>query len=153
MDTHLTEEQIAERLLGADDEAAAGHLEGCARCRAEVDSSRDSISGFCRSIHAAAERDPVFWAHQRAAIRERLLQRTARFPRWAALAAAALLLLAVLLFTRPSQVHQTASNDAADDILLQQVAGDVERDYPQALGPAVLISQERSSVLAQKAQP
>ena len=43
---------------------------------------------------------------------------------------------------------QRANNDAADDVLLQQVQSDIGRDYPAALAPAVLIDEERNSALS-----
>jgi hypothetical protein len=47
---------------------------------------------------------------------------------------------------------QQANNDAADDVLLQQVQSDIERDYPAALAPAVLIDEERNSALSASAK-
>jgi hypothetical protein len=56
-------------------------------------------------------------------------------------------LLAVLLLVRSPQLPQQASNDAADDALLQQVESSVQQGIPTALGPAALISRERNSAL------
>jgi hypothetical protein len=58
-----------------------------------------------------------------------------------------LVVSAAFLLTRPQPV-QRANDDAADDVLLQQVQSDIERDYPAALAPAVLIDEERNSALS-----
>ena len=58
-----------------------------------------------------------------------------------------LVVSAAFLLTRPQPV-QRANNDAADDVLLQQVQSDLGRDYPAALTPAVLIDEERNSALS-----
>ena len=67
------------------------------------------------------------------------------------MAAMVLVVSAAFLLTRPQPV-QHANNDAADDVLLQQVQSDLGRDYPAALAPAVLIDEERNSALSASAE-
>jgi hypothetical protein len=68
------------------------------------------------------------------------------------MAAMVLVVSAALLLTRAPQPVQQANNDAADDVLLQQVQSDIERNYPAALAPAVLINEERNSALSASAK-
>ena len=86
-------------------------------------------------------------------IRQRLARHHfAPYVRWVATAAMVLVVSAALLLTRAPQPAQQANNDAADDVLLQQVQSDLGRDYPAALAPAVLIDVERNSALSASAK-
>ena len=87
------------------------------------------------------------------AIKQRLTRHHfAPYVRWVAMAAMVLVVSAAFLLTRTPQPVQQANNDAADDVLLQQVQSDIERDYPAALAPAVLIDEERNSALSASAK-
>ena len=146
MNAHCTEHELSEWLLGSAAGEVARHLENCSMCRAEAGDLKEAIGRFRMSVHAEAERGPIFWTRQRAKIRERIaLRHPASVLRWALFAVIAL--VAVLLLSRSPQLPQLANNDAADDALLQQVESSVRQGVPTALGPAALISQERNSVL------
>jgi hypothetical protein len=146
MNTHCTEHEISEWVLGSAAAPVARHLEHCDQCRSEAGVLAGAIGRFRESVRAEAERGPIFWTRQRALIRERIaLHRPAAGLRWALFAAIAL--LAVLLLSHSPQLPQLANNDAADDALLQQVESSVRQGIPTALGPAALISQERNSAL------
>jgi anti-sigma factor RsiW len=146
MNAHCTERELLEWTMGTSTREVAQHLESCPACRTEADILPAAIGRFRESVRAEAQRSPIFWSRQRAGIRERIsLRRPAFLLRWGLLAAMAL--LAVLLLVRSPQLPQQASNDAADDALLQQVESSVQQGVPTALGPAALISQERNSAL------
>ena len=153
MNAHLNEQQFGELVLGTGNAESAGHIETCDVCRAEAEGVRTAISDCRELAQQAAEHDEVFWARQRFAIRQRLAgHRLVPQVRWVAMAAMVLVVSAALLLTRVPQPVQQANNDAADDALLQQVQSDLGRDYPAALAPAVLIDEERNSVLSASAK-
>jgi anti-sigma factor RsiW len=149
MNAHLNEQQFGELLLGSDKGEIAGHVEACDACRAEVESVRTAISGFRELAQNAAERDDIFWARQRFAIKQRMTRRHSAFHlRWVATAAMVLVVSAAFLLRQAPQPLQRVNNDATDDVLLQQVQSDIDRNYPAALAPAVLIDDERNSALS-----
>jgi hypothetical protein len=152
MNAHLNEQQFGEWILGTDNGEIARHIEACDLCRTEAESVRTAVSACRELVREAAERDDIFWARQRLAIRQRLAHHHfAPYVRWVAAVAMILVVSAAFLLTRPQPV-QRANNDAADDVLLQQVQSDLGRDYPAALAPAVLIDEERNSVLSASAE-
>jgi hypothetical protein len=149
MNAHFNEQQFGELVLGTSNAEIAEHIETCDVCRAEAEGVRTAISAHRELAQQAAERDEIFWARQRLAIRQRLARhRFVPHVRWVATAAMVLVVSVALLLTRTPQPVQPATNDAADDVLLQQVQSDLGRDYPAALAPAVLIDEERNSVLS-----
>jgi hypothetical protein len=152
MNAHLNEQQFGELILGTGNGEIAKHIEACDVCRAEVDSVRTAISDSRELANNTAERDDIFWDRQRIAIRQRLARpRFVPHVRWVAMAAMVLVVSAAFLLTRP-QPAQRANDDAADDVLLQQVQSDIERNYPAALAPAVLIDEARNSALSASAE-
>jgi hypothetical protein len=152
MNAHLNEQQFGELILGTGNGEPARHVETCDVCRFEAEGVRTAISACRELAQEAAERDEIFWTRQRLTIRQRLPRHHfAPYVRWVATAAMALVVSAAFLLTRPQPV-QRATDDAADDVLLQQVQSDIERNYPVALGPAVLIDEERNSALSASAK-
>ena len=149
MNNHLSEDQITEWVLGGSDEFALRHLETCPACSREAEELRRAISSFRDSIHAAAQRDLSFWRNQQLAFRERV---TGWYPlHWAwAVAMVMVLITAILLMRTPNSPRNNASEDA-DNALLQEVQGDLAREVPEALAPAVLIAQERNAILTEQA--
>ncbi len=153
MNAHLNEQQLGELVLGFGNAETAGHIEACDVCRAEAEGVRTAILAHRELVWKGEEHDEIFWARQRLAIRQRLAcHRFVPHVRWVATAAMVLVVSAALLLTRTPQPVQQANNDAADDVLLQQVQTDIERDYPAALAPAVLINEERNSALSASAK-
>ena len=72
--------------------------------------------------------------------------------RWAVTAVMAVILVgAAMLIHVPRHTEQANNNDAADDALLLAVNNDIQRDYPKALAPAVIINDERNLVLSNNA--
>ena len=152
MNAHVQKSELSEWTLGISTPEVSRHVRACATCRSEANALQDAIGRFRESMHAEAERDAIFWSRQRARIRERVAaRRPTSLVRSVSLAATMLVLGAVLLLTPSPQVSQSANNDAADDALLQQVDRAVRQGVPTALGPAVLISQERNSALSANA--
>ncbi len=148
MNAHLNEQQFGELILGTGNSEVAAHIEACDVCRAEAEGVRTAISAHRELVWEGAERNEIFWVRQRLAIRQRLARHHfVPYVRWVAMAAMVLVVSAAFLLTRPQPV-QRANNDATDDVLLQQVQSDIERDYPAALAPAVLIDEERNSALS-----
>jgi hypothetical protein len=149
MNRHLSEDEFSEWILGAEEPRVAEHLRSCAVCLAELGEVRQTVSCYREQIRAVAERDEIFWTKQRIKIREQLVA-SRRLPllRWAFNGIAALVLLAALLLVRAPEVSQRANIELNDDTLLAQVENDIQRDYPAALAPAVLIDEERSLALS-----
>jgi anti-sigma factor RsiW len=150
MDSHLSEDQITEWVLGARDELVLRHLETCHACSAEAQQLRSSISGFRDAIHAAAQGDQSFWRHQQLAFRERVSAKDWYPLHWAWLVAMVMVLISAVFLTRTPNAPQNHSSEDADNALLKAVQGDLGREVPQALAPAVLIAQERNEILASK---
>jgi len=154
MSTHLNEHQFGDLILGTSNTATAGHIEVCDVCRAEAETVRLAISRYRESVRQSAERDEIFWVRQRLAIKQRRARlHCAPYIRWFATAAMVLVVSTAFLVTRTPRPAQLANTDEADNVLLQGVQSDVERDYPAALAPAVLIDEERNSVLSASAEP
>jgi hypothetical protein len=150
VNNHVSEDQITEWMLGTRDEFVRRHLETCDACAAEAEELRRAISSFRDSIHATAQRDQSFWRNQQRAIRERVSARDWYPLHWAwAVAMVVVLIMAIFLLHTPHSPQNYASEDA-DKALLQEVQGDLGRDVPQALAPAVLIAEERNEILTSK---
>ena len=147
MSKHLSEDQITEWLLGASDDFVSRHLEMCDACSAEAERLRNTISCFRDSIHATAQRDHIFWTNQQLAMGQRASARGWYSLRWAWVAAMAMVLIAALFLTRAPNPPQNTATEDADNALLQEVQGDLAREVPKALAPAVLIAEERNEIL------
>ena len=154
MNNHLSEDQITEWLLGTRDDFVSRHLETCRACSVEAEELRSTISCFRDSIHAAAERDDSYWRKQQHAITEHASARDWYPLHWAWVAAMAMVLIAAIFLTRTPNPLQNTTTEDTDKVLLQEVQGDLAREVPEALAPAVLIAQERNEILtSQSARP
>jgi hypothetical protein len=153
VNNHLSEDQITEWVLGTRDEYVLRHLETCSACSIEAEELRRAISCFHDSVHAAAQRDQSFWRRQQLAISEQVSSSITRdwYPlHWAWAVAMVMVLIAALLLTRPPNSPQHNTSEDADKVLLQEVQGDLGRDVPEALAPAVLIAEERNEILTNR---
>jgi hypothetical protein len=66
----------------------------------------------------------------------------------------AMVLIAAIFLTRTPNPLQNTTTEDTDKVLLQEVQGDLAREVPEALAPAVLIAQERNEILtSQSARP
>jgi len=131
---HLDTIRLAELTSGTGEEGARRHLQECRECRDELARLQGGIAQTVEQMRAQAERDEVFWARQRAAIRARSAGSRQLWLRYASTAMATLLLVAVLLFAHTPKLAKPLPSDApSDEVLLEQVQNDIQRDVPQAL--------------------
>ena len=150
MNNHLTEDQITEWMLGTRDALVSRHLETCDACSVEAEELRRTISCFRDSIHAAAQRDDSYWRKQQLAISEHASARDWYPLHWAWAVAMVMVLITAIFLTRTPNSSQNNATEDADKVLLQEVQGDLAREVPQALAPAVLIAEERNEILTNK---
>ena len=106
-----------------------------------------AVASLQAEAQAAAERPEVFWQRQRAQILRRLDAPAATPPPLAWASAVALLLMAVLL-SLPAKppVAANAPSDP-DHQLMLEVQQTLDRDVPDALAPAALLTQEMNQAL------
>jgi len=150
---HLSDEQFAEALLGALDDAAAAHAAECDACRAELARVSGAVGRVSEWTRAATERPTGFWYTQRRAILEGLSARPqqSHLTAWAG-ALATLVLAAVLLgqvSIEPGLLtgnanggSETAAQTDPDDELMLEIQASVRRPVPRAFEPALLVTQE-----------
>lgn len=148
MNSHLNDDQITEWALGTNDEFVHRHLETCHVCSAEAEELRSTISSFHDALHAAAERDQSFWRNQQLAFRERVSAKDWYPMHWAWLLAMVTVLITAVFLARTPNAPQNYTREDADVALLKAVQGDLSREVPQALVPALLIAEERNEILA-----
>jgi hypothetical protein len=152
VNNHLNEDQITEWVLGTGDEFVLRHLETCHACFVEAEGLRKTLSSFRDAVHAAAQREQSFWQNQQLALRGRVSARGWYAAlRWAWAVAMVIVLITAVFLTRRPNTPQHYPNEDADNALLQEVQGDLGREVPQALAPAVLIAEERNEILTNKA--
>jgi hypothetical protein len=147
VNNHLSEDQITEWVLGTRDEFVRRHLETCDACSREAEELHRTISSFRDSIHATAQRDQSFWRNQQLAIRKKVSARDWYPLHWAWAVAMVMVLITALILTRPPNSPQNNASEDADKALLQEVQGDLAREVPEALAPAVLIAEERNAIV------
>jgi hypothetical protein len=147
VNNHLSEDQIAEWVLGTCDDSVLRHLETCRGCSVEAEELRSALSGFRDALQATAQRDQSFWRNQQVAFRERAYARDWYPVHWAWLVAMVMVLITALFLTRTPNTPRNYPSDDADNALLNAVQGDLSREVPQALAPAVLIAEERNAIL------
>jgi hypothetical protein len=140
MQTHLTEEKIFESLLGTQDASAQEHLAACPVCSRELDRLRRATSALRDSARAQAEQPEGFWIRQRSSAASRISERPDRPLVWAAVIAAAVLAATLIHEPRPAAPPKPPVDP--DQALLVSVERAVNRQVPQALAPATLITQE-----------
>lgn len=140
---HLDETSWAELSSGSAEAGTKRHLAECGPCRDEVARWQNEMQQAAVRMRAQAERDEMFWARQRATIRARAARslRT-MWLRYASTALAALLLVAVLLFSQTPKPKPATGDAVSDEALLEQVESDLNRDAPQALLAAALTSEQ-----------
>ena len=147
MSGHLNPEQIDRRLAGERDSGAENHLLACAACRDAVARMESALARLHGSMQAWSEsqaqsRPPANWT----SCAETAIARRRRMApaRWAAIAAAALVLAAVPVYRNLSE-RRAAAQARADAVLLEEVAADISREAPEPLEPLVdLVSQTKT---------
>jgi hypothetical protein len=106
---------------------------------------KNAVDMFRNSAHAVAERPELFWKRQRAVISERLHDEVPAIrPRltiaWSTAALA--MLLCLFFFMQPIKAPTPDLPAGADQTLLIEVEKALSREYPEALMPAALTTQE-----------
>ena len=142
MNTHLTEEQLFESLLGAQDAAAAQHIAACTECGSQLERLRSATGALRDSARAQAEKPEGFWTSQRSTAAACSLQFSVRPLAWAAAIAVAVLAAMVLQEPRPAAPSTPAPDP--DQALMVAVERATRRQLPQALEPAALLTREIS---------
>ena len=150
MSNHLSEDQITEWMLGTRDDFVSRHLATCHACSVAVEELRSAISAFRDSVHATAQRDQSFWRNQQVAIRQQA-SASGWYPlHWAWVAAMVMVLITAVFLMRAPNPDQNIATEDADNALLLEVQGDLAREVPKALAPAVLIAEERNEILTKQ---
>ena len=167
MTAHWTDEQLSDWLAGdgesASEAEAEERLRECELCRLEAEQLRTTVVQLASAIRTEAARS------QPPLRMPALMRPSFVLSRWA-VAAALLLIGSALLISTPTPrrsyvaqpdthaVRQDSSalrqdNDSDNDLLLQQITADVQRDIPIALEPATVIVAERNQFAENSAQP
>jgi hypothetical protein len=124
----------------------------------DFDELKEDLRIFSESIRADAERPEAFWANQRAGIAAKI-QKPAPLSGlrpallWAPAAIA--ILLCFLFFAEKSKAPTPDLAAGADQNLLVEVEQALDRNYPEALAPAALITWEidQGSMSAGQSRP
>ena len=152
MNNHLSDDQFTDWVLGTRDESVLRHLETCEACLAEAEELRRSIARFRDSVHVIAQRDQRYWQNQQLKILGQVSARDWYPLHWAWALAMVVVLIVAIFLTRTPNTPQNYPSEDADKALLQEVQGDLGREVPQALAPAVLIAEERNEILNKRRQ-
>jgi hypothetical protein len=109
------------------------------------DDFEEDLRMFRESIRAGAERPESFWANQRANIATKI-QKPVPFLGWRPALlwapAAIAILLCLFLFVGKNTTPMPDLAAGADQVLLVEVEQALNRNYSEALAPAVLITWE-----------
>lgn len=156
MQSHLTEEQIAQLLAGEANVEAQPHAAACAECQSSIAETQHAFHGLPQFAAESAQRNDSFWREQRLAISARIARDPGPYARFAwGLAFASLVLLAALLNpagTSQATLHASAAADP-DHELLMDVEASVRRRIPEALAPAELLVAELDSAVKAQGNP
>ena len=106
-----------------------------------------AVQSLRAETQAAAERPEIFWQRQQAQILRRLDAPAATPPPLAWASAAALLLMAVLLSLPAKPPVAAVPPPDPDHQLMLEVQQTLDRDVPDALAPAALLTQEMNQAL------
>jgi len=139
MNSHLTDEQLNEWILGQAGSDVTRHLDQCPACRHEGEELKQALDGFRDSIHQAAGDYRMRWwapAEREHPAWSRLMAQP-----WAYAATVALILVVsvvLLRFDRRRSPHPVAHTIGENEILMQ-IQADVSDDVPNALAPGELL--------------
>jgi hypothetical protein len=138
MNNHLSSEQFAKCFIGRSSGEDLRHIAECAECRAELDRFGTTVSLFRGAIR---DRVDARISSQPAAMRNTAIETvSAGVPiwRWAVLAAAAVVLVALPFFTnqKPTQDVIEKTTTATDpDTLMKAVNLHLSRTVPAPMEP------------------
>jgi len=155
MNPHLTESQLYDLLSGDSTATAASHhLASCARCRAEFDSLRDTLSSFRLAATNLSLTHVPFRRAVETPSRPTLLNRSHIL--WASGLATAAVAVAIVLPTvhpkpTPTQTPTVATdatarlNAESDEALLSDIDRDLSTSVPTPLEPLTGTSSSGST--------
>ncbi len=147
MNEHLTVEQIAELLaMSADDAVARRHLANCRECDDELNGMKGAIGGF-----AALMQEEAGWRQLRPITLAKAERSGTHGPKLVWAFAVMLVAVAmVLLRWTPSSNHQSLASQQSEDTLLLEIQEDLNREVPDALAPALVLTAERNRIIGQE---
>ncbi len=128
-ESHLSPEQISERISGCYSAIVESHLNECAACRAEVVRLERVLSHFRASLHE--------WSDEQYRSAPKTVHYSwtgLRSPAWAAAALIALMVVCLSL-AWPLGRYRQAQSAASDAALLNQVDAEVSRTVPRPMEP------------------
>ena len=151
MNTHFEHDELTDAAAGLLGTERLGHLEGCEACRRRVDDLQASLKQWRERASGAAVRPEAEWTRQRNQIMARVGEQR-RASTWrlifaGALAAATAALIFALVPLKPHH-PQPQTNPAAitssvsDEQLIQSVEAALDRETPEALEPATLLTKD-----------
>jgi hypothetical protein len=108
-------------------------------------SLQEAFQTYRNSIHSAAERPDAFWVKQRAGIAQKIRRPVPAIKqllvfRW--IPAAIVVLLCLSLFMEEKRLPVPDFAGGADQELLIEVERALSREYPVALAPAAILSEQ-----------
>ena len=134
MKQHLTSEQISRWIVGERTAQMEEHAAECPECSAEIARMEAALSMYRSSVRQWSERQTGLeranaWKPE---------GRGFRMPqpmRWALIAAALLILVAIPLYRGAQEKQRRAEMAKADALLLEQVDAGISRAVPQPMEP------------------
>ena len=140
---HLRDEDIAALLI--EGKHPAVDALSCEECSSDVDKTRSQLEGARDDMALAAERDEIFWARQRTAIRQRIKPAQAGLGlQWAASLAALVAVAALLVGSGAKSPQETTPSNQSDPdyMLLAQIQQTLARPVPSAVEPMRLLASD-----------
>ena len=148
MTQHLNDKDLLEVLLDRPP-AFNAHSATCSSCRSESERMRRALGELPELTHIVAQNADSFWERQRIAIWANIDSVEPRkFPVLAWASAAAVLVVATLLFRNAPTVPVRAEADSDHELMIQ-LERTLKSEVPMALEPAALLARE----ITQNSQP
>ncbi len=116
-----------------------------ASCREQSEQLESALAGFRRAVRTAADRPEYFWDRQRLAVRHRMqlapcVSRSRTVWIWAS--ATAVVILALTIFVPRGEPVVPDIAVGQDQELLLSVERSLNREMPESLEPALLLTAE-----------
>jgi len=154
---HLSDEQFTSAVMKQGDNATAEHLAECSACRVEIEvfaAASDVARIQARKVQELPE---AFWARQREGIHLHITARDLVHPWkrwvWVTTTVTLVVLASTLLSRNNAPSSQVAAQPDPDDALMVSVRQSIQRDLPQALKPAALLTQEMNRAQTARRNP
>lgn len=140
---HINDNDVAAFLV--DGAAPDDEILSCEECVADLNRTRSQLEAVRDDVAIAAERDEVFWAQQRAAIRQRINAAAGGVQmRWAACVAALIAIAALLVGYGGTPSRETVRNAQLDPdyVLLAEIQQTLARPVPNAVEPMRVLASD-----------